>query len=87
VAPALPRAEVAVQLRAVAEALHAEAVVKALLRHALAAEVESQRRAVVKLPLRAEAAMVELPLHAEPAEMESQRRAVVELRLRAEEAL
>jgi hypothetical protein len=48
VALALPREEVAVQLRAVAEALHAEAT-----------EVEPPRRAVVELALRAEAAMVE----------------------------
>jgi hypothetical protein len=38
VALAQPRAEVAVQLRAVAEALRAEAAVKALLRRALAAD-------------------------------------------------
>jgi hypothetical protein len=52
VAPALPRAEAAVQLRSVAQALHAEAVV-ALLRRAVAAEME--------LPRRAQAVVVELP--------------------------
>ena len=57
----MPRAEVVVQLRAVAEALNAEVVV-ASLRRAVAAEVES--------PLRAAAAMVELSLHADGAEVE-----------------
>ena len=69
VALAMPRAEVVVQLRAVAEALHAEVVV-ASLRRAVAAEVESPLRAVaamVELSLHADATEVELPMHAEPA--------------------
>ena len=69
VALAMPRAEVAVQLRAVAEALHAEVVV-ASLRRAVAAEVASPLRAVaamVELSLHADATEVELPMHAEPA--------------------
>ena len=81
VALALPRAEVAVQLRAVAEALHAEAVVVALLRRAAATQVELPGRAeaamVVELPRRAEAALVELPGRAEAGEVESSRRAEV----------
>jgi hypothetical protein len=78
VALALPRAEVAVRLRAVAEALHAEAVV-ALLRRAEAAQVG--------LPQRAEVAMVvELPLHAEAvvALLRRAKAAQVELPQRAE---
>ena len=91
VALVLPRAGVAVQLRVAAQALHAEAVAEPLLRRAVAAEVESQRRAVVELALRAVAAgmesqrraAVELALRAVAAGMESQRRAAVELALRA----
>ena len=66
VALAMPRAEVAVQLRAVAEALHAEVVV-ASLRRAVAASPLRAVAAMVELSLHADAAEVELPLHAEPA--------------------
>jgi hypothetical protein len=62
VALAPPRAEVAVQRRAVEAALRAEAVVALPLR-GKAAMVESQWRAV-EAALRAEA-VVALPLHAE----------------------
>jgi hypothetical protein len=67
----MPHAEVAMQLCAVAEALHAEVEV-ASPRCARAAEVEVESplcavAAMVELSLDADAAEVELPLHAEAA--------------------